>query len=200
MMAPLLISFVLFALLMAGITLYGYRRYARPGRILEQIGTPVVSAAAGVVVTETMMPEDSGAVRVLRQIGEFVPVSPEDGASLRKSLIMAGYRGEHSVAVLYGIKVLAALLMLIVAFVLRDVVTQPMQRIMMLAACGGVGYMMPSFLLEKRVRARQERLRLSLPDALDLMVVSVEAGLGLDQAIMHVSRELQAAHPELCEE
>ena len=47
---------------------------------------------------------------------------------------------------------------------------------------------------------RQEILRLSLPDALDLLVVSVEAGLGLDQAIQHVARELQVSHPELSEE
>ena len=49
-------------------------------------------------------------------------------------------------------------------------------------------------------QARQETLRLSLPDALDLMVVSVEAGLGLDQAIQHVSRELQMSHPEVGDE
>jgi tight adherence protein C len=71
---------------------------------------------------------------------------------------------------------------------------------LMLVAAGGAGYYLPTFLLERRIRARQERLRLSLPDALDLMVVSVEAGLGLDQAIMHVGHELRAAHPELCEE
>src|SRR5581483_7628563 len=54
--------------------------------------------------------------------------------------------------------------------------------------------------LEKKVAARQETLRLSLPDALDLLVVSVEAGLGLDQAIQHVARELSVSHPQLSEE
>ena len=53
------------------------------------------------------------------------------------------------------------------------------------------GWVLPRFFLEKKVTKRQEILRLSLPDALDLMVVSVEAGLGLDQAIQHVARELQ---------
>src|ERR1044071_5154415 len=54
--------------------------------------------------------------------------------------------------------------------------------------------------LEKQVKKRQETLRLSLPDALDLLVVSVEAGLGLDQALQHVSKELQVSHPQLSEE
>ena len=62
------------------------------------------------------------------------------------------------------------------------------------------GWILPRFILEKKVAKRQEIIRLSLPDALDLMVVSVEAGLGLDQAIQHVGRELQQSHPELSEE
>ena len=55
-------------------------------------------------------------------------------------------------------------------------------------------------LLEKRSKKRQKILRLSLPDALDLLVVSVEAGLGLDQAIQHVARELMVSHPQLSED
>jgi tight adherence protein C len=63
-----------------------------------------------------------------------------------------------------------------------------------------VGWILPRFILEKRVAKRQEILRLSTPDMLDLLVVSVEAGLGLDQAIQHVGRELQSSHPQLGEE
>jgi len=64
----------------------------------------------------------------------------------------------------------------------------------------GMGWVLPRTRLEKQVKKRQEILRLSLPDALDLMVVSIEAGLGLDQAIQHVARELGASHPQLSEE
>ncbi|HWQ55783.1 MAG TPA: type II secretion system F family protein [Bryobacteraceae bacterium] len=199
MSLQLLISIALFAMLMAGITAYGYRRYARPGRILEQIGSPVIRAAPDAIVG-TFETEEGGVVRVLRQIGQFIPISPVEGSIVKRSLIMAGYRGEHAVAVLYGLKVVGAVCLLLLALMCRDMLSSPVNRMMMLVAGGGMGYFLPGFLLSKRVTARQERLRLSLPDALDLMVVSVEAGLGLDQAIMHVSRELQAAHPELCEE
>src|ERR1035438_146103 len=62
------------------------------------------------------------------------------------------------------------------------------------------GWILPRFVLKKKVAKRQDIIRLSLPDALDLMVVSVEAGLGLDQAIQHVGHELQESHPELSED
>jgi tight adherence protein C len=73
-------------------------------------------------------------------------------------------------------------------------------RIVVVAAGALAGYFGPSLVLEHMVRARQERLKLSLPDALDLLVVCVEAGLGLDQAIRSVSEELKVAHREISEE
>jgi tight adherence protein C len=63
-----------------------------------------------------------------------------------------------------------------------------------------IGYMVPGFVLGKKASRRQHVIRLGLPDALDLLVVSVEAGLGLDQAIQRVGQELAFAHPDLCDE
>jgi tight adherence protein C len=68
-----------------------------------------------------------------------------------------------------------------------------------LGACG-VGYLLPSMVLGRMARRRQHRMRLGLADTLDLLVVSVEAGLGLDQALQRVGEELAFAHPDLCEE
>jgi tight adherence protein C len=62
------------------------------------------------------------------------------------------------------------------------------------------GYLMPGIVLARMAKRRQHKIRLGLPDALDLLVVSVEAGLGLDQAIQRVGQELDYAHPDLCEE
>jgi tight adherence protein C len=63
-----------------------------------------------------------------------------------------------------------------------------------------IGYVLPGMVLARMAKRRQHRMRLSLPDALDLLVVSVEAGLGLDQAIQRVADELGLVHPELSEE
>src|SRR5439155_24649969 len=68
-----------------------------------------------------------------------------------------------------------------------------------LAACG-LGYLLPSMVLKRLGKRRQHKIRCGLPDALDLLVVSVEAGLGLDQAIQRVADELGFAHPDLCDE
>jgi tight adherence protein C len=65
---------------------------------------------------------------------------------------------------------------------------------------GALGYLLPSMALARLAKKRQHRVRLGLPDALDLLVVSVEAGLGLDQAIQRVGDELSFAHPDLASE
>jgi tight adherence protein C len=86
------------------------------------------------------------------------------------------------------------------AIAMRASIPNPVLRIVSMGFGAFIGYFLPSFMLDKRIQKRQDTLRLSLPDALDMMVVSVEAGLGLDQAIQHVGRELQMTHKELSEE
>jgi tight adherence protein C len=82
----------------------------------------------------------------------------------------------------------------------RHVTDNPVLRIVFLVAGTGLGYYAPGMYLDKLVKQRQKKLRLSLPDALDMMVVSVEAGLGLDQALQYVAREVEESHPELSDE
>jgi tight adherence protein C len=72
--------------------------------------------------------------------------------------------------------------------------------LMILLTAAVAGYLLPELWLGRRVRARQQRLRKGLPDALDLLVLCIEAGLGLDQALLRVSEELQITHRELSEE
>jgi len=64
----------------------------------------------------------------------------------------------------------------------------------------GAGWYLPELWVLTRVKARQKRLRLALPDAMDLMVICVEVGLGMDQALMRVADELELVHPELSAE
>jgi tight adherence protein C len=197
-----IISIVLFAMLLAGISLYGYRRYVRPGRIYEQLGTPVISSQAVLLNVESGKPKESPMMRMLLRLGNKVPVSPENESATKKLLIIAGYRSHNAITIFYGIKIACVIGMSILMFLMvRDKLeAAPSMRIFFAMGGGMVGYILPSFGLGKRVKKRQTTLRLSLPDALDLMVVSVEAGLGLDQAIQHVCKELYDAHRELSEE
>ena len=144
--------------------------------------------------------EDAGydrlVVDTLKRIGNVAPKSTAEMGKLQQKLVTAGFRNSEALAVFFGIRLGLALL----AFVLvaTPIIMRP-NILMALAACA-LGYLLPSMALGRLAKRRQHRIRLGLPDALDLLVVSVEAGLGLDQAILRVSDELAFAHPDLCDE
>jgi len=196
----IIISIVLFMGLMAVISIYGYRSYARPGRVYERLGGPVLDAESGTIAATTQTPEIGWVVRVIQQVGEKIPVSPEDAGVTHRDLIMAGCKSENALKIFNGIKLTLAVLFVLIALVFRSSIPNPVLRIVALGFGGFMGFYLPSFILDKKIAKRQDTIRLSLPDALDMMVVSVEAGLGLDQAIQHVARELQITHKELSEE
>ncbi|MGD0362264.1 MAG: type II secretion system F family protein [Bryobacteraceae bacterium] len=193
----LLVSVALFGLLATAIAAYGYGRYAKPTQLMHQLDPePAPPTLDGIG-----QPKPSRLARRVQAIGQHAPVSPEDAIATRRTLISAGYRNQTAVALLYGIKVIVAVALAILSIVFRDNITaNPVLRIVLPVAATVGGYWIPGFILERQVSKRQERLRLSLPDGLDLMVVSVEAGLGLDQAIQNVGRELAVAHPDLSDE
>lgn len=194
-----IISVTFFLLVVGAVTAFGYRRYARPGRYFEQLGG---SATIAMPTVDKVTPNEPGlAVSVVQMVGEQIPVSPEDAASARKDLIAAGHSSERALAVLYGTKVLTCIAALVLAIVFRDYMpASTILRNIFLVGAGFLGYMAPSFYLEHMVSARQERIRFGLPDALDLMVIAIEAGLGLDQAIQYVSKELEITHKDVSTE
>jgi tight adherence protein C len=194
-----LVPIALFGLLMIAISYVGYRHYARPARLYDQLGAGLVGHPAR--AADGRAREEGVVVRVFREIGAKVPVSPQDVSTTRRYLIAAGHRSESAIGVFYGIKAIACAVLFILAMVFRnDVTSSPILRIVIIFAAVLAGYFGPNLILEWLVGARQEAIRYSLPDALDLMVVCVEAGLGLDQAILSVSRELEITHKEISDE
>jgi len=135
--------------------------------------------------------------QVLGDVGRLVPTSGKGLPHTQRMMARAGYRRPESVMAMQGVKVLLPVgLVALVYF--TGLYHQSPIFVLALAAIGG--YLLPEFWLTARVRSRQQRLRLSLPDCLDLLVVCVEAGLALDQAFMRVTQELRIVHRELCEE
>ena len=199
---PLLFAIVCFLCLMVLCVGIGYRFVYKPGKFLKQLGTPVITQdARRQVMHEEGEPERSTIVTVLQQIGSKVPSSDAEVANLRIDLIRAGFRSERALPVFYGVRILAVLVMLGVSLAVQTKMpSNPAMSVALLVFGCAAGWVLPRTFLEKKVKKRQEIVRLSLPDALDLLVVSVEAGLGLDQAIQHVARELQVTHPQLSEE
>ena len=137
------------------------------------------------------------AEQFLSGIGKLLPESGTGKAPrLERMLTRAGYRRPQAVVAFRGAKLLLILLSLGVVYFTGAYVERPFLLVVAL----GFGFMAPDIWLSRKVKRRQHRLRLSLPDALDLLVICVEAGLGLDQAILRVAEELKHVHPELSEE
>ena len=139
---------------------------------------------------------ESRLVRTVKRLGAFVPQSPSEMSKLRLRLVTAGYRGQEALAVFVGIRVVLALICFAV------LATPILHRPTLWSSLAGCffGYLAPGMVLARVAKRRQHRIRLGLPDVLDLLVVSVEAGLGLDQAIQRVGEELDFAHPDLADE
>jgi tight adherence protein C len=132
----------------------------------------------------------------LTRIGRALPTSPSDMGKMRLRLVHAGFRRPDALPIFFGLRGGCALLAF--AIMATPLVGRP--NIFMALVAAAAGYVLPGIVLARLVRRRQHRIRLAVPDALDLLVVSVEAGLGLDQAIQRVGEELALVHPELSED
>jgi tight adherence protein C len=200
-MQVIIAAVVFFVFLMASITVFGYRRYARAGRVMDRLSSQQATAAAELIEVAPVQSGPGFFAKLAEQIGQRMPVSAQDASATRRYMIAAGYRSEAAVRLFYGVKLVLCVVFLVIAFLLREsVTTNASLRIVVVILGGVVGYFGPGLYLERLVSARQERIRLSLPDALDLLVVCVEAGLGLDQAVRNVSEELKDTHKDISDE
>jgi tight adherence protein C len=76
----------------------------------------------------------------------------------------------------------------------------PYKRTLWMTSFAGIAYLLPDMILQRLIKSRREKIRLSVPDAIDLLVICVDAGLGMDQAMLRVAQELGKRHPELHQE
>ncbi|NIY96507.1 type II secretion system F family protein [Salipiger sp. HF18] len=133
------------------------------------------------------------------------PKSAEELGQMRLKLLQAGYRTPDSVRLYYlaqmvlGLGLLAAGTTYYVMF--KDGPDATMQtKLMYIVGPGAVGYLAPKYWITKRVEERKKQIEEGFPDALDMMLVCVEAGQSLDQSIVRVSKELRASYPALADE
>ena len=135
------------------------------------------------------------------RLGALAPASPRKAESTRKLLIRAGIRAPNALQILYGSKILLGL---VLSLLVLAAVSRPEAKVESplgyAALAGAGGFLLPDRYVRRRAARRQTAIRRGLPNALDLLVVCVESGLGLDQAMIQASREIRYAHPEICEE
>jgi tight adherence protein C len=186
-----LLGFLFVALLVAGAAMAFAP--ARGGVIQQRLGE--LRGMPGIVVDEPS-PYGESLKRSFKRIGRYAPTSASEMGKLKGRLVCAGYRGPEALPVFIGARLGCALF----AFGLMSTPLVGRPNLMLALGGAALGYLLPGMTLARMAKKRQHRIRLSLPDALDLLVVSVEAGLGLDQALQRVGDELAIAHKDLAAE
>ncbi len=138
--------------------------------------------------------------KLAKFLSEMAPYIKPDDSTTKKKLIKAGYRHESGVRIFYGIKAMFAIALFFL-YAALGVISNPGPRSVLIALfMAGVGYFIPSLILSMKIKRRQAAINGGLPDALDFMVICVEAGLGLNSTIVRVGKEMGMRSSELSEE
>ncbi|MBI3329330.1 MAG: type II secretion system F family protein [Nitrospinae bacterium] len=153
---------------------------------------------------EGLTPRRTGFSRFLGSMGEAAtPKNADELSHLRRTLVKAGYRGVDAPLIFFGAKLCLAMLLPGAFALLRAsaLPTMPHTHTMLLFVLSAVvGFYAPNLWVQLKTQSRQQKILAGFPDALDLMVVCVEAGLGLDAAMNQVGAEMKLSHPLLSEE
>ena len=194
-MSPLFASIFLFVVIVLLLTVVGFKFWVQPKTALERV-------IGDVEMAQQSVPEPSLAFReILTKVGNIVPANPTDVGILQKRLLSAGIRSQHALKVLYGIKgILAVFFTISSAGLVFGFQLLSEMSVFQIGAAGFLGWGGPNFVLNRMSIRRQRAIKKGLPNTLDMLVICVESGLGLDQALMQVSKELHTAHPEISNE
>jgi tight adherence protein C len=182
----------LFGAVMTGTVAAGYYLVLRPAEEEEQ---PHLFAGNNEQSVTQALAE------TLRAIGLALPGTVKPDQALRKLLIRAGYRSPDAPAVFNGITFATAAFLSLVFGGYMLLAQSSLSGALAPAICGfGLGYMLPGRVLRMRIKSRMRRLEAGLPTAMDLLVLSAEAGQALDQSISDAGREIRRPYPDLAEE
>jgi tight adherence protein C len=192
---PFFMTLVVFVGLAVAVALVGMKLYVRPREAMERV-------VGGIDPTEQVAAHPSLAFHdLIKKLGNIVPQSPKDVTVMQRRLIRAGIRNESALKILYGAKAaLGVLLPLLTAAVVSGSSSDSGNKFAAILAAAAVGFFGPNEYVRRLAGKRQKEIARGLANALDLMVVCVESGLGLDQAILQVAKELEHAHPEISQE
>lgn len=134
---------------------------------------------------------------MIERFEKVMPKSQAEVSVVQQRLTRAGYRQESAVKVFYGAKIVVPLILSTVLLVTGLGRWNPF---FLYSVALGLGFLSPDFWLGRRISARQNRIRRSLPDVLDLLIICIEAGLSLDQGVARAAQELKMTHPDISDE
>ena len=194
-MSALALSILLFVIISVLMGAVGFKFWVQPKAALERVVGEVEFGRQEVSHPSLSFRD------MLQKIGNVVPQNPTDVTIHHRRLITAGFRGPHALKVFYGAKAILSLtLALLSAGLIFGFEVQSELSLFQILAAFFVGWTLPNFMVSRMASRRQKGLRKGMPNALDMLVICVESGLGLDQALMQVAKELRHAHKEISDE
>ncbi len=162
-------------------------------------------APRGRVVGKKTLRSSKGTDKLDKFATFLEPKTEAEMSTSRLRMTRAGYRGKNAVRTFHAIQFILGIVFLIIGVIYAIFASatgeiSTTKLIMVVLLPGALGYYLPKYWVERRVQARQGEIQNGFPDALDLLLVCVEAGQSLDQGIIRVSKELNSGYPALAEE
>ena len=195
-------TFVCITLGMVGVYWLFMRPQSAATERLRRLGQ--TSGTASVGTTVSLTEDDAGekfAERIAEPINRLLPVSATEAEKLQKRLMHAGFRSRNAPLIYRSIQLLSMASFPAVVGLFCAIIARPLcSALFWILAAFVLGFFAPRYILGRMVRSRQLRIRWGLADALDLMVISIEAGLGLNAAMLKVSSELNKVHVDISHE
>lgn len=197
----LIIAFSIFVFVTLGVVAVYWLMFRPPSAATERLKQMGDAEGAGPAPTVALVEEPSGAglaERVAAPLHKLAPPSASEARKLQKQLMQAGFRAPSAPIIYRALQLISlggfpALVALGCALVGRPLDS----ALLWIGGAVIFGFMLPRFILKKLISGRHLRLRWGLADALDLMVVSIEAGLGLNAALIRVGEELRPVHHDI---
>jgi tight adherence protein C len=165
--------------------------------MLQRISAVVAPPSKRSDLLSTVQQTGSSISGMVERLDRVLPKSEAEVSVQEKRLIRAGFRKDSAVKIFYGAKVLVPLTFCFLAVVSGFTSYSPFFAY---ALSLGLGYLVPDFWLGRQIAKRQKQIRLGLPDALDFLVICIEAGLSMDQATARTAGELRLGRPALSDE
>ena len=191
----LISSILLFALLVGVLSVMGMTLWVRPKAAMDRVAGEIAASEQGISHPSLAFRE------IMRKLGNVMPTSPKDSGQMQRRLMAAGFRQPGALRIFYGTKgAMTVALPLVLAIIMFGFHLNDENAMGYLVSAAALGYIAPNEFVRHLAKKRQKMIKKGMANSLDLLVICVESGLGLDQAIMTVSKELQTAHPEISEE
>ena len=192
-MGLVLIVFIAAFLLTSSVGVLVFYRQTASRRLTQLVSPPIDTT----LLNSIARAPGSRIEKFVKPFGNVLPRSKEDDTTLQARLNRAGYREKSIINIFYSAKVLVPATLCLLVTITQIYQYNPF---FVYATAAGLGFLAPDFWLGNRTKARQSSLRLGLPEALDLIVICVEAGLSMDKATMRAAEELRISQPAIADE